>query len=544
MTDYPLNYRGIIIQNDDPQQMGRVKVWVPHVNLALYDKWNNVRDKDKMFTYPGANLSSSLTPEILLRLKTALPWAQVKQPIIGMGTSVTYNADQDHAEISNDSHQSNQATVINPNTAPTTPAQATPSIANRLAESNMLQKPAASTINNPVAATPSSSLGYMSSAASPAAPITPLITTTTTPIPQQNTDNVSVLITGHGGKASRIGVAFTSTSDDGLAPLSGKITGLSGATTGTQLFTFATPTLTTTTTKPPQLSQLSDNIEKVSISITGHGGRASRIGVMFSQTADDGSVPLNGKIAGLSGATKVNQTFNFSAPLTFSQGNDPNTKSIAMELVSANGQKVSTTAANVKYDGTNLVVDKNGNLITVPKAQITGINIAITDPNTVVNFSSSRLGTVSKLLGEYQSTPHNTVVTPPASISAPSNNLGGGGGDLFNLVNSSFLTPDAITKDTIGGVNPDSKQGSNYGRRLPPIVDPNKTKGINQTLPADSKPPMLGNTQGNKVKGSISIPGVGAHVSVYFENGDPLYPIVDGIFYTQEDFAGINDSSK
>ena len=43
----------------------------------------------------------------------------------------------------------------------------------------------------------------------------------------------------------------------------------------------------------------------------------------------------------------------------------------------------------------------------------------------------------------------------------------------------------------------------------------------------------------NAWKGIISVPGVGAHVWIRFESGDPNYPIVIGTFMAQTDYKGI-----
>lgn len=41
--DYIKNYLGIVIQNNDPLKRGRVKVWVPHVDMSVYEGWNNTQ---------------------------------------------------------------------------------------------------------------------------------------------------------------------------------------------------------------------------------------------------------------------------------------------------------------------------------------------------------------------------------------------------------------------------------------------------------------------------------------------------------------------
>ena len=50
---------GIVVQNDDPDRRGRVKVYVPHVSITVYDKWND-NFRDKRFRFQGENLTSSL----------------------------------------------------------------------------------------------------------------------------------------------------------------------------------------------------------------------------------------------------------------------------------------------------------------------------------------------------------------------------------------------------------------------------------------------------------------------------------------------------
>ena len=48
-------------------------------------------------------------------------------------------------------------------------------------------------------------------------------------------------------------------------------------------------------------------------------------------------------------------------------------------------------------------------------------------------------------------------------------------------------------------------------------------------------------TYSNKAKGAFAIPRVGAHVWVFFNGGDPLYPVVFGATYGSSDWQGIYD---
>lgn len=99
METYNSVYRGIIIQNNDPDNLGRVKVFVPHVSMTLYKDWNEKIEEDKFFKFPGQNLDSALTVDILKRLKTSLPWTEVVQPIFGPGGSGYYHSETDFGAI-------------------------------------------------------------------------------------------------------------------------------------------------------------------------------------------------------------------------------------------------------------------------------------------------------------------------------------------------------------------------------------------------------------------------------------------------------------
>ena len=36
-------YLGIVVQNNDPEYRGRVKVWIPHISSTIYNKWNQLK---------------------------------------------------------------------------------------------------------------------------------------------------------------------------------------------------------------------------------------------------------------------------------------------------------------------------------------------------------------------------------------------------------------------------------------------------------------------------------------------------------------------
>ena len=97
-TRFDGQYLGIVVQNNDPDKRGRVKVFVPHVSPTVYNKWNEV-EIDKQFNFIGQNLTSSIN-DILDDLKKILPWADCAVPLVGAGSGGRYNATELTGSIS------------------------------------------------------------------------------------------------------------------------------------------------------------------------------------------------------------------------------------------------------------------------------------------------------------------------------------------------------------------------------------------------------------------------------------------------------------
>ncbi len=92
-VQYLGNYQGIVIQNNDPERRGRVKVFVPHIAATLYENWNKTfKDgADKHFVFPDRITNPDLY-KIMPYLKEVLPWAEVSMPIFGGSASGRFNA--------------------------------------------------------------------------------------------------------------------------------------------------------------------------------------------------------------------------------------------------------------------------------------------------------------------------------------------------------------------------------------------------------------------------------------------------------------------
>ena len=88
-TKYNGMFLSIVLQTNDPEKRGRVKVYVPHVSATLYTQINKT-NQDMTFTFPG--LDNPDLENIMDDLKDVLPWAEYAGPIFGGNASGRYNA--------------------------------------------------------------------------------------------------------------------------------------------------------------------------------------------------------------------------------------------------------------------------------------------------------------------------------------------------------------------------------------------------------------------------------------------------------------------
>jgi len=93
---YNTIYKGIVIQNDDPLQSGRVKVFVPFIHTGLLPLPEQKYDENVNFGLFGKNVNKQNKNQIDLTeyieiLKSKLPWCQVIMPITGQTGNSKYN---------------------------------------------------------------------------------------------------------------------------------------------------------------------------------------------------------------------------------------------------------------------------------------------------------------------------------------------------------------------------------------------------------------------------------------------------------------------
>lgn len=75
-------YVGLVVESNDPNDLGRVKVFVPGLNGSIYAGWNDVQTDFEF----ASNTPETFPPETLARLKKTIPWARPAMPLWGGGT--------------------------------------------------------------------------------------------------------------------------------------------------------------------------------------------------------------------------------------------------------------------------------------------------------------------------------------------------------------------------------------------------------------------------------------------------------------------------
>lgn len=75
------NYIGIVVNTQDPENRGRLQVFIPHISTTLYEAWNK-EAKDIIIRLGDLTQIDAAVQEKLTRL---LPWAECAMPLFGIG---------------------------------------------------------------------------------------------------------------------------------------------------------------------------------------------------------------------------------------------------------------------------------------------------------------------------------------------------------------------------------------------------------------------------------------------------------------------------
>lgn len=86
-------YLGYVIQNNDPDRAGKVKIYIPTLMPALIEKPDKISEDNDHVKIDFKDLST-IESEIIQKLKYDLPWARQLSPLIGSGCNTIYNNDK------------------------------------------------------------------------------------------------------------------------------------------------------------------------------------------------------------------------------------------------------------------------------------------------------------------------------------------------------------------------------------------------------------------------------------------------------------------
>ena len=94
-------YHGIVVDNDDPRRLYRVRVFIPELANQPYDSWLEATNNFKIKS-PGKNnkFDSWKDTKIYKELVELLPWAEQMSPLMGESSNYRYYNDGEISTIS------------------------------------------------------------------------------------------------------------------------------------------------------------------------------------------------------------------------------------------------------------------------------------------------------------------------------------------------------------------------------------------------------------------------------------------------------------
>jgi hypothetical protein len=101
-------YRGVVVRNDDPLQMSRVKVFIPEISNQPFDNWY-AEYEQMILKLPGNNDENGNWSDINIfdEIIKKLPWAEIMYPVIGESSNARYFSDTGTSTISDANYPEN-----------------------------------------------------------------------------------------------------------------------------------------------------------------------------------------------------------------------------------------------------------------------------------------------------------------------------------------------------------------------------------------------------------------------------------------------------
>jgi hypothetical protein len=94
-------YKGIVVKNNDPLRLNRVKVYIPELSNQPFDEWFASNENIKV-KVPGKNNVGDnwIDTDIYETICKTIPWAEPCYPVMGESGSSRYNKDEKITSIS------------------------------------------------------------------------------------------------------------------------------------------------------------------------------------------------------------------------------------------------------------------------------------------------------------------------------------------------------------------------------------------------------------------------------------------------------------
>jgi hypothetical protein len=92
-------FRAIVIQNNDPERRGRVKLFMPDFAAQIARSLNLPPERLEARFTGGKNINTFLSKEVLQLLKDHVKWSEQAAPLMGSGTAGVYDIKNDIATV-------------------------------------------------------------------------------------------------------------------------------------------------------------------------------------------------------------------------------------------------------------------------------------------------------------------------------------------------------------------------------------------------------------------------------------------------------------
>jgi hypothetical protein len=488
-------YKGIVIQNNDPTNAGRVKVYVPEANATLLKDWNLNKNVNQKMKGLGVNAASALTPDIMQRLKTMLPWARVSMPVFGMSTSGFYDSASDTSYIGNDSNLIGQ-------------------LGNKSSQFFESDRQKASS-SRPLF-------------------LDPLAKIARSVIDLTGIDYGNPSFPLECGSSPTIPSVWKSFPSEARGDIKRSVPRSYPSQPANN---FHDPEISKPLTRTQKsirniANNINDAIERVEISVVNPDIYIDGKIIDISKTIFNDNC-LDERVLG-----RTIPQLSYEPPILFIDTplipiRNIDLENLPVELL-INGVPVNREfTINTDKSTDKMPVYTSNNIeVVIPKGRVQSINIYKNNNRTDISkIAALKPFNVAKL--DDNENMFRTILPRIADVLC-NLSAGGGGAAAYNRVNTQLLPYEQRREALIGGNNPMSKENRNFGAQDSP--ENCDESGSNQLSKADMGGPYRPPDHSNNFKGMVSIPAPGAHVHVRFEDGNPNMPIVMDTFVPQSDY--------